>query len=494
MWRAAAALRCSLRAQRPAAASTRRAALVGVATGVMTMGMYSHATMCTDAGKEEDEREMLQLFVAAGWKEAWLQDMRRRNLATVLQLTAVSNAKLSIEPPDATTMTTVLESFVDGSALTDGDQWPDKNGDDAEKAAWADVCTGFTILCRAASSRKQAALDRVLKRASGTVPLTDEERLKQKALEEKEEKELHRSRAEAYTRAAAALYNRTFPSVGDSATLVETKVAFDSNRLVVARLDSGKYGKSAVHLANRSKLGLSEDQRSLVEVQDESEVQLNRNAGVLIQITRALESMVVAGHKPINPQLAYLANKHGLVNAGLPSEMQVNFDLTSMMRVQSRFISLSGAVGPKALENLWDTQFVVALNEAMQNGHSGCSGSSDILANASWLSTASNSAPAERPVATGASSSGGGASSSDTYRPGKKGQLTDKEGTVTHVSLEQYEKMKKHLELQNQQQKTKYQRTHQSQSNRRYDEGRDRHWRDDRGHSSRDDRDRGPRG
>ena len=62
---------------------------------------------------------MLQLFVAAVWKEAWLQDMRRRNLATVLQLTAVSNAKLSIEPPDATTMTTVLESFVDGSALTD---------------------------------------------------------------------------------------------------------------------------------------------------------------------------------------------------------------------------------------------------------------------------------------------------------------------------------------------------------------------------------------
>ena len=51
---------------------------------------------------------------------------------------------------------------------------------------------------------------------------------------------------------AGAMYNTDFTELCDSSTLVATHHSFQRNWLTVARLRSGKYGHTSVHLAEKA--------------------------------------------------------------------------------------------------------------------------------------------------------------------------------------------------------------------------------------------------
>ena len=81
--------------------------------------------------------------------------------------------------------------------------------------------------------------------------------------------------------------------------------------------------------------------------------------------------------------------------------MVPHFDMATKLQVDRAFTLLSGNLSPKALEALFDEQFIPTLGSMMTTGHSCASAAVNILANAAWM----RGSGLEKPGATGAGAS-----------------------------------------------------------------------------------------
>jgi hypothetical protein len=99
------------------------------------------------------------------------------------------------------------------------------------------------------------------------------------------------------------MYNTDFLELCDSAVIVATHHEFGRNRLVTARLHSGKYGRPSVHLAEKARW-VAADDHTIKEESTETggAASLTRNGQVLVQIFNVtVESMVGRGRRPRSP-------------------------------------------------------------------------------------------------------------------------------------------------------------------------------------------------
>ena len=240
-----------------------------------------------------------------------------------------------------------------GSALAGAGAWPDA-AVAADAANYNLVVLNMTTLCRFVALSKEKAVRRELAYVGAAVADDAAQQTK-----EEEEKKNHKAKAAELAQLASAMYNTDFPELCDSAVVVAMHHEFQRNRLLTARLHSGKYGRPSVHLAEKARW----------------------NGHILVQIFNATEAMVIAGTSEINKTLAHYAGAHGIMNRTSTKPKQVHFDLTTKLQVEKAFTMLSGTLTPKALESLFDDQFVPTLGAMMAAGHSCASAAMSILAN-----------------------------------------------------------------------------------------------------------------
>jgi hypothetical protein len=144
----------------------------------------------------------------------------------------------------------------------------------------------------------------------------------------------------------------------------------------------------------------------------------------------------------INKTVAHSAGSHGTASA-----KQVHFDLATKLQVDRAFTLLLGNLSPKALEALFDEQFVPTLGSMMTTGHSCASAAVNIMANAAWM----RSSGLEKPGATGGSGASTEASAEAPKAkttPEKGGVVKSEAGEVEYVSATKHTQMRNHYEKQ----------------------------------------------
>jgi len=116
------------------------------------------------------------------------------------------------------------------------------------------------------------------------------------------------------------------------------------------------------------------------------------------------------------------------------SAKQVHFDLATKLQVDRAFTLLSGNLSPKALEALFDEQFVPTLGSmmtTMTTGHSCASAAVNIMANAAWM----RSSGLEKPGATGGASTETSAEAPKAKTTPEKGGRRQERGWGGRVRL-----------------------------------------------------------
>ena len=88
-------------------------------------------------------------------------------------------------------------------------------------------------------------------------------------------------------RQAEKYYNQSMLAECDTETVVKTHIQLGMQRLVLARIGSGKYGIKGVHFSEAT-MFREDNNHHLVVASEEEKVPLYRNAAVLRQITMAL--------------------------------------------------------------------------------------------------------------------------------------------------------------------------------------------------------------
>ena len=213
----------------------RTGAWCGAATVLSHVAATGNHARCND----EEEKHMVALIESVSWPAERINDLKRANVGEVLRLMSVGSGLLSKEPPDGGTMAAVLNSIVTGSTLAGDAKWPDSTSTEVEEQTkWTQVCTEFTMLCRPAQAGQAEAVERMRKGMGA--PRSEEEKEKARVEKEELEKRAHKARVQGYAAEARALYNRDFELPCDTATVLETKLAFDANTLRLARVGSGK--------------------------------------------------------------------------------------------------------------------------------------------------------------------------------------------------------------------------------------------------------------
>ena len=235
---------------------------------------------------------------------------------------------------------TMKRALKAGSALAGAEAWPDPNVA-GEAANYTLLTANMTSLCRFVMLQKDTAARRELAYV-GAAGTADNAALRNR---EEEEKKNHKAKAAELVQQASAMYNTDFLELCDSAVTVATHHEFGRNRLVTARLHSGKYGRPSVHLAEKARW-VAADDHTIKEESTEAggAASLTRNGHVLVQVFNVTESLVIAGTSEINKTLAHYAGAHGMVNRSSKTPRQVNFDLTTKLQVDKAFTMLSGSL------------------------------------------------------------------------------------------------------------------------------------------------------
>jgi hypothetical protein len=392
-------------------------------------------------GAAFEREELTRLLKASRLPEAAITDFERCNVGTIMQFASFAVGKLTTEPPDGPTLTGLLVALRTGSALAGADQWPDP-GVAAQAADYTDSVTKMTMLCRYVALQKEKAALREMT----YVGMAGTDANAQRAREE-DEKKNHKAKALELSAAACAMYNLDFTELCDSSTLVATHHAFQRNRLAVARLRSGKYGHTSVHLAEKAHWVAADDHTIKEESSEVGSTSLTRNGHVLIQIFNVTESLVIAGASEINKTMAHSAGAHGTVNRGTSKMKQVNFDLTTKLQVDKAFTMLSGQLSPKALETLFDDQFIPTLGSMMVSGHSCASAATSIIANAAWMRVSGEKLTPAAGAGSGAEASAATPSKSK-MNPDKSGAIKNEDGEIVAYSAAKVTQMRENHERQ----------------------------------------------
>ena len=420
--------------------------LVGraVALGGAAIVAYSPPGIAVCVANPALEKEELEkLLELSSIPKVAIHDLERVKLASITRYCSYAGGKLAAEPPDTTTIANLLALLRKDSLLAGSDAWPNPGGSDDEKQKYLALATSFVALGRYASQMKETALRRELEGVGMAVagPLT----ASAKTTREEDEKKNHRQTAVDLTKLASALYSIDFGDPCDSSVLVETYHAFGRNRLAVGHLKGGKYGRPSVHLVDKTHYVSGDDGVLKEETPVGTSAPLTRNASVLEQIFNVTESLVIAGVKPINSALAHHAEQHGVVRRGESDQKQVNFDMTTKLKVDKAFTRLSGTLGPKELEVLFEDNFVPTLGGLMAEGHSCASGCQNILLTAAWMRPrapdATVRAPSVEAAGTASTSASTPTTAAPTMRPDKNGVVKGADGQVLFYTADRVAKM-----------------------------------------------------
>ena len=220
---------------------------------------------------------------------------------------------------------------------------------------------------------------------------------------EEEEKRLHRNaddNAEKLYASAALLYNQTWGcDVRASNTqLLSTHVRLKKGFLKLAPINSGVYGTTDA-ISKSSQLALLRVDNSLNLAEADATVELRRIVPTLLQIFRALDSLVIAGQDPVLPkQTAVTEFGRVALNGAI---IQIQMDMTACQLAKSAFLSMANHLTASQLQDCWTNTFVRLLDMKMKSRHSASSGIQELMYHSAALGpsavlmpTANSSQPA----------------------------------------------------------------------------------------------------
>ena len=181
----------------PAAVPLRVAAAIALGKAAV----HQHASLCSP---EEDKEEFLKILTASGLNQNWYQDLVRVGVGTVVDACSAFDGNLTVEPPDATSITALLDGVRHHSTAIGVNRWPADND-----PGYTTVRSGLIKMTRFCSDQHPAARARaaayaglvVTPPASTPQPETDESMLKNKD-----------ENAERLYASAEVLYNRSWAS------------------------------------------------------------------------------------------------------------------------------------------------------------------------------------------------------------------------------------------------------------------------------------------
>ena len=271
----------------------------------------------------------------AGLAPSYYPDLKALGLGTVVSITSYRGGAFAQSPPHYLTLSGMVDDAINITTLTGVDGWPD----DSDRN-YTPFMTKLTIFMRLCGRASDAAEERLL-RASGVAGTTDEE----KALVEKKRREEalknHPATYRDLEKKTEEMYNTQLQAECCTETTVKTYLCLLQQRLVTARLGSGKYGQKGIHFSENT-LFKEDADHHLVVANEEEKVPMYRNATVLLQIRQCLSSMMIAGNVDIDPINTHLAGPYGKIDIGTAGERQLMFDMTTARKAERAFIELSG--------------------------------------------------------------------------------------------------------------------------------------------------------
>ena len=146
--------------------------------------------------------------------------------------------------------------------------------------------------------------------------------------------------------------------------LVKTHQALKKHRLLVAALNSAKYGKLSV--IERPTTTLTVSDSTLVAAEEHHS--LGRYSETLQSINACIDSLVEAGLSDIDKAAQPLAAESHF--GKLSDGRQVEFDLQSGMALRAAYLALSDVMNGKALARHFEEHYVSAVSADMFSGHS----------------------------------------------------------------------------------------------------------------------------
>ena len=289
--------------------------------------------------QEIEEYEVKSLMDQAGLDPRYFIDLKTLGLGSVVAITSYRGGAFAQSPPHYLTLRALVHDAGSASTLGGVDKWPEDS--DANYTSFMTMMTIFMRLCGRAS---EAAEERLL-RASGVVGTTGEE----KALAEKKRREEalknHPTTYRELERNTEEMYNTQLQAECDTETTVKTHLCLLQQRMVTARLGSGKYGQKCIHFSENT-LFKEDADHHLVVANGEEKVPMYRNATVLLAANSAVPGFVdvltIAGGFDIDPISTHLAGPYGKINIGTAGERQLMFDMTTARKAERAFIELSG--------------------------------------------------------------------------------------------------------------------------------------------------------
>ena len=319
----------------------------------------------------------------------------RVGVGTVVDACSAFDGNLTVEPPDATTITALLDGVRHHSSANGVDGWPGDND-----PGYTRVRAGIIKMTRFCADQHTVARARAAAYA-GLVPVssaptpppeTDESMLKNKD-----------ENAERLYASAEVLYNRSWASDvrPANAQLLATHIGFKRATLKMAAINSGQYGVlDAIVRSGQLALTHTEDRVSLSEA--ETTVDLRRLVPSLTQINRAIDSLVIAGQDPISASQTN-SGHFGFVTTANGRE-QIQMDLTAAELAKSAFLALANVNTAAQLQFIFTNTFVRLLDLKMKNHHSCSAGIQELIYHSGGMTP--SAPPAAAPAASSESPAG----------------------------------------------------------------------------------------
>ena len=181
-------------------------------------------------------------------------------------------------------------------------------------------------------------------------------------------------------------YNTQVPptSFADSVLYVQFNKGFERNEPSgVPDLSSPRYGRSLPPNQDGQRLILN-DTGVLATAEDE-DVEVSRNAMVLLQLNKFALLMLCAGQDKADPSLYPAMGQTGLINKGKASEHQVRFGMDAYLVLTTHWLYLSGTANPTGLMRAFSQILIPRMAVKMQNGHTPGSAAIEIVYHTSCL-------------------------------------------------------------------------------------------------------------
>ena len=235
-----------------------------------------------------------------------------------------------------------------------------------------------------------------------------------------------------------SIYNLKVPpsSFADAVLYVQLQQGFKRNEIsnLVPDLASARYGRSVPPSQDGQRVVLNES--GVLATAEDDDVEVSRNAMVLLQFNKWALTMLCAGQDTAEPAAYPAMGQTGLINQGKSDERQVRFGMDAYLVLTTHWLYLSGVGNPTGLLRAFSQILILRMAVKMQNGHTPGSAAIEIVHHTSCLDPACVLELGAGAGGGGGGGGGGGAGGKPKKDKPKKDKKAADDGTSVRRRLQ----------------------------------------------------------